>query len=176
MTKQRHTTIFCLAAGLVLTCLSQPASADNHGACSVEAIAGSWLFATDVGQQALIPGQDGDITAIGTMNLDKEGHLEGVFDNTFANFMAFTGNTYSGSVTVTPDCLGELTFVTSTGSMRTDTIAIVSRDEFRGMSRDPNNLWTYQARRISPAPGLDSLTAKIDAMMKRLGLNPTAFE
>ena len=176
MTKQRHAMIGCLAAGLVLTCLPQPASADNHGACSVQAIAGSWLFATGVGQQALVPGQDGDITAIGTMNIAKDGRVEGVFDNTFANFMAFTGNTYSGSVTVTPDCLGELTFVTSTGSMRTDTIAIVSRGEFLGMSRDPNNLWTYQARRISPAPGLDSLTSKIDAIMKRIGLNPAAFE
>jgi len=177
MTYRRYLSTFSLAAGLMLAGSSRPAAADDHGPCSVAAIAGSWVFATEVGQQAFpdFP-SDGDITAIGTMNISADGNVEGVFDNNFAEFMAFTDNTYSGSVTVRPDCLGELTFVTSTGAIRTDTIAIASRDGFLGMSRDPNNLWTYQARRITNAPGLASLHSKLNAVMQRLGLNPSAFE
>ena len=177
MTNRRQIASFAIAAGLLLSCLSMPALAQNARPCSVGSIAGAWVFATGIGQQAFpnFP-SDGDITAIGTMNIGKDGSVEGVFDNNFAEFMAFTNNTYSGSVTVTPDCLGELTFVTSSGITRVDTIAIVSRDEFLGMSRDPNNLWTYQVRRISRAAGPASLSAKVDAILQRLGLVPSAFE
>lgn len=35
------------------------------------------------------------------------------------------------------------------GTARTDSIAVVERDLFWGMSQDPNNLWTYRAKKIS---------------------------
>ena len=131
-----------LGLGLLL---ALPALADGRE-CSIRDIAGGWLFATDVGQQLILPG--GDITAIGTMNIDSTGDLSGKFDVTVADFMFVPGVTYTGSVTVNPDCTGTLMFVTSLGTMRTDSIAIMTRRLFLGMSQDPLNLWNYQARRI----------------------------
>lgn len=176
MTKRSVSTLV-LAGGLLLFGLPAPGLAQGQPDCSVKQIAGAWAFATEVGRLVnpnLPP--DTEITAIGTMNIGPAGSVDGVFDNNVEGVRANTNVTYSGSVTVRPDCLGELTFVTGGGSMRTDTIAVVSRDEILAMSRNPNVLWTYQVRRISHAPGGVSLAAKVDAIMKRLGLNPPAFE
>ena len=164
-------------AVLLLGLAAVPALAqDGDRPCSVQSIAGEWMFATEVGQQAFIPDQEGDITAIGTMNIDSEGNVNGEFDNTIAEFMSFPDNTYAGSITVDADCRGTLTFITSSGAMRTDSIAVVSQSEFWGMSRDPNSLWTYRVQRISRGAGPDALAAKIDAILQRLGLVPSAFE
>lgn len=116
--------------------------------CSLQALSGNWLFATGIGQ---FPGPEpfsGDITALGTMNIDRDGVLDGVFDATVASVAHLPGTTYAGTVTVNEDCTGTLVFETSAGSVRTDSIAIINDDEFWGMSQDPANLWTYQARRI----------------------------
>ena len=115
--------------------------------CSAQGLAGRWLFATDVGQ---FPDFGGDITALGTMNIDRSGHLEGRFDATVALVAFLPGNTYEGSVVVNPDCTGTLTFQTSENTGRTDSIAVVGRDEIWGMSQDTANLWTYRARKIGP--------------------------
>jgi hypothetical protein len=114
--------------------------------CSVRDLAGRWLFATDVGQ---FPDFGGDITALGTMNFGPGGDLEGRFDFTVAEQVFLPDNTYTGSMVVNGDCTGTLTFVTSNGSVRTDSIAVVSPHEIWGMSQDTQNLWTYRARRIS---------------------------
>jgi hypothetical protein len=58
---------------------------------------------------------------------------------------------------------------------RTDSIVVLSRSEIWGMSQDPLNLWTYKVRRISKVPGQDALSAKVDAIMQRIGLAPEAF-
>ena len=163
------------ATAVLLGLAAAPALAQNRP-CSVQSIAGEWIFATEVGQQALIPDVEGDITAIGTVNIDSAGNVSGEFDNTFADFMSFSDITFSGSITVDSDCRGTLTFVTSNGAMRTDSIGVVSQSEFWGMSRDVNNLWTYKAKRISRTAGPDALAAKIDALLQRLGLVPSAFE
>lgn len=116
--------------------------------CTVESLSGNWLFATGVGH---FPGPEpfsGDITALGTMNIDRDGQLEGVFDATVSEVALLPGTTYTGNVTVNEDCTGTLVFETSAGSVRTDSIAIINDDEFWGMSQDPGNLWTYQARRV----------------------------
>jgi len=122
--------------------------------CTTNAVAGSWVFASGVGHQMLgepfPPGKD--MTAIGTMNFDRYGNLTGVFDVTVQDFAALSGIGYAGSVTVNSDCTGTLEFVTGAGTMRTDSIVVVDRDEILGMSQDPNNLWTYQVRRIGDAP------------------------
>jgi len=123
--------------------------------CSIESVAGTWMFATGVGQQLLIPGQDGDITAIGTMHISAKGDVSGVFDVTVADFMFNPDQTYTGTLVVGPDCRGTLSFVTGTGSMRIDSMAILDQNEMWGMSRDPANLWTYQVRRVSRTPGRD---------------------
>ncbi len=131
--------------------LAQPGSAEAQSGrlCSVEKIAGSWLFATQVGH---FPGEPffADITALGTMNIDRDGSLSGEFDANVSEFDLFPllGVTYWGSVSVDPDCTGTLTFSTSTGSTRTDSIAVLSNNEMWGMSLDPGNLWTYEVRRI----------------------------
>jgi hypothetical protein len=121
-------------------------SADGGQSCSTRAVAGRWLFATDVGHQSLGPG--GDITAIGTLNIDSQGNISGTFDVTVQDAAFRPGNTYEGTIVVNSDCTGTMMFQTSTGSIRTDSIAVVSRGEFWGMSQDTRNLWTYRARRV----------------------------
>ena len=123
----------------------------NDGACSTRAIAGQWVFATNVGRQMLgepFPPEK-DITAIGTMNIDRHGNVSGTFDVTVQDFAFIPGIPYNGSVTVNPDCTGILDFVTGVGSQRTDSIVVVNRREMLGMSQDPQNLWNYQVRRIA---------------------------
>ena len=90
---------------------------------------------------------------MGTMNFDREGNLSGTFDVTVAEFTFLADNAYSGSVTVNPDCRGTLVFITSLGTMRTDSIVVLSRSEIWAMSQDPANLWTYRVRRIPSSNG-----------------------
>ncbi len=140
-------TMTILLMGMGLLPMAQ-ALAD--GRCSTRAIAGHWVFATNVGRQSVgDPFPPGDITAIGTMNIDRHGNLSGKFDVTFQDFTFVPDITYSGSVTVNPDCTGTLNFVTSVGTERTDSIVVVNRREMLAMSQDPMNLWNYQLRRIS---------------------------
>ena len=141
-----------------MLCCALPAStafADRHGHCSTHAVAGKWVFATGIGRQALgepfPPGKD--ITAIGTMNITRDGRLSGDFDVTVQDAFFGPAIPYSGTIEVNADCTGKLSFVTGAGSMRTDSIVVVSRTEMLGMSRDPANLWTYQVRKIGPARG-----------------------
>lgn len=128
--------------------LSQPAMADIRlRECSTEQITGSWVFATNVGK---FP--ERGITAIGTMNIESNGDLDGLFDVTIATTtesegVFLPGNYYSGSVTVNDDCTGTLSFVTAQ-STRTDSIVILSNREMLAMSQDPGNLWNYQIRRL----------------------------
>lgn len=142
----RHT--LTIGAIVLLTLFGRPAAADDS--CSIRAIAGNWLFATSIGRQMLgapFP-PDKDITAIGTMNIALDGTLSGTFDVTVEDFAFLPGVTYTGSVVVNPDCTGTLSFATSADSVRTDSIAVVSRREMLGMSQDFLNLWTYQIRRV----------------------------
>lgn len=127
------------------------AKADKRG-CSVRDITGRWLFATSIGRQMLpdLP-PDKDMTAIGTWRVKRDGTLTGSFDVTVEDTFFGPGIRYEGSVVVNRNCTGTVTFVTELGSTRTDTIAIVGRNEIIGMSQDPFNLWTYQVRRI-PLP------------------------
>jgi hypothetical protein len=134
-----------LATGLAL---AAPAVTADEG-CSVQDIAGRWVFATGVGQ---LPALGGDITAIGTMNIDAEGNLDGRFDVTVATVRFLPGVPYSGSVVVNDDCTGTLRFVTGAGTVRTDSIVVLGREDMWGMSQNPANLWTYTVRRISSRP------------------------
>ncbi len=164
-------------AGLLLVALTAaPAVVQAARPCSVASVAGEWVFATAVGRQAFPDTPEGDITAIGTMNTDAEGNLSGVFQFTIEDLASLPDVPYSGSITVGEDCRGTVTFVTGTGSARTDSIVVVSPNEFLGMSQDPANLWTYQARRISRTAGSEVLSEKVDAIMRRLGMVPEAFE
>jgi hypothetical protein len=140
-------TVTAVAMWLVLAPL---AGADDQGrSCSIRSLAGRWVFATEVGQ---FPAFGGDITAIGTMNIDREGNVSGEFDATVASRAFLANIAYSGSVTVEEDCTGTLTFETSAGTVRTDSIAVVAQNEMWGMSQDPGNLWTYRVRRLSTRP------------------------
>jgi hypothetical protein len=111
-------------------------------------LAGRWMFATDVGHQIRFPG-GGHITAIGVFRFDRQGTLlDGVFDATAENFRLLPGITFTGSVVVNANCTGTLTFVTSGGVTRTDSIVVLGPGFVRGMSQDPDNLWTYEMRRL----------------------------
>lgn len=148
---KRLLTIALLAAGLPLSGAVVAHGGDGGRECRTGMLAGSWLFATGIGHQQLgAPAPPaGDITAIGTMNIDRRGQLEGRFDATFEGAAFLPGVTYAGSAMLNEDCTGTLSFVTANGTARTDSIALVERDLFWGMSQDPNNLWTYRAGRIS---------------------------
>ncbi len=142
-------TLLLVSLVCVATLLTRPAAADEG--CTVKQLAGSWIFATSIGRQTLgapFPA-DKDITAIGTMNIGRNGTLSGTFDVTVEDFAFIPGVVYSGEVIVNPDCTGTISFETSVGSVRTDSIAVLSRREIIAMSQDPLNLWTYQVRRIA---------------------------
>ncbi len=145
-------TILLMGIGLLPTA---QALADKP--CSVQALAGHWVFATGIGRQALgapfPPGKD--ITAVGVMAITKDGNFSGHFDATVQDSFFLPGNAYTGSMTINPDCTGTVTFTTSVGTTRLDSIVVVSRSEILGMSQDPLNLWTYQVRRISSKPADD---------------------
>jgi len=125
--------------------------------CSVRALAGHWVFATGIGRQSLGPPfpEGKDITAIGIFSVDRFGNTTGKFDATVQDSFYLPDNTFSGSITVNPDCTGTVTFTTSVGTTRLDSIVVVSRSEILGMTQDPLNLWTYQVRRISSKPAND---------------------
>jgi hypothetical protein len=124
------------------------AQADDDG-CSTAMMAGRWVFATGIGHQTLPQAPaPGDITAIGTMNINRTGELEGAFNVTFEGAAFFPGVPYSGTITINADCTGTVSFVTGVGTARSDSIVVLNRYEFWGMSEDPSNLWTYQARRL----------------------------
>ena len=149
--KRAWTSLLLVASGLALGfgTLNATTSDSESAHCSLRNVVGRWAFATDVGRQSLIPGQDGDITAIGMMRIDRAGNLAGGFDFTIADYGFVPDNSFAGSIVVDPNCTATLTFVNSAGISRTDSIAIVSKREMWGMSQDPSNLWTYRARRLS---------------------------
>lgn len=133
-------------AALLLGSSASDADDNGHQKCSLKKVAGYWAFATDVGRQMLGPG--GDITALGTMTLNRDGDVNGIFDFTIEDAISLTDVTFTGTLEVNADCRGTLEFVTSTGSVRTDSIVVINRREMLGMSRDPANLWTYSVRRL----------------------------
>jgi len=141
------TTTFLLA-GMILLPTAQ-ALAD--GGCSTRSIAGKWMFATGIGRQSLGPPfpEDKDITAIGIFSVDRHGNAAGTFDATVQDFTFIPGIAFTGSVAINPDCTGTLTFVTTAGTARTDSIVLVNKREILGMTQDPLNLWTYQMRKLS---------------------------
>ena len=126
-----------------------PAFAGNEfEPCNTRMLAGRWMFATDVGHQARFPG-GGNITAIGVFRFDRQGTLlDGIFDATVEKFRFLPGITFTGSVVVNANCTGMLTFVTSAGTTRSDSIIVLGPGHVRGMSQDIDNLWTYEMRRL----------------------------
>lgn len=139
----------CSALLLFGAYATTPALADRDRGCSIRDVAGNWVFATSIGEQMLAilpPGKN--LTAIGTMNISRDGSLEGTFDLTVEETAFNPGIPYWGSISVNKDCTGSIEFTTPISS-RTDSIVIVNRREMIGMSQDPLNVWTYQVRRIS---------------------------
>jgi|GEM_PF-2179315 len=172
----KETSVWKTAAATALVVMST-ASAASAGdrPCDLKYVAGEWVFITDVGRQALFP-DAGDPTAMGTFNIGKDGSLSGTFDATFEGFMHLPDIPFNGTVTVGDDCRGTVEFVTGAGSARTDSLVVINGNEMRGMSQDINNLWTYTIRRIERHPGAAVRGAKMDALLKRLGLVPSAFD
>jgi hypothetical protein len=138
------TLTIALATAMLLSTTAW--AGDAHDECSSRMLVGRWMFATDVGKQTFFPG--GDITAIGTFRVDRAGNLKGKFDATIANFGFLPGVEFNGTVTVNPDCTGTLTFTTSRGTTRTDSIIVLGYGHVRGMSQDVAFLWTYDMRRL----------------------------
>ncbi len=138
--------VVCLV--LTLSMSTSPVFADRG--CSIRDVAGKWVFATSIGRQMapMFPPEK-DITAIGTMNVGRDGSIEGVFDVTVEDTFFQPDIPYTGTMTINRDCTGTLEFVTGIDSARTDSIVVVNRSEILGMSQDPLNLWTYQVRRIA---------------------------
>jgi hypothetical protein len=141
--------------------LAVPAAARGQAPpCTVAMLQGAWVFATGIGelgtQLPISPlAQGKHITAIGTMNIDRQGNVSGTFDNTIGDLGGNLDVTYTGTVTLDEECRGTLQFTTAQGASRTDSIVAILRggqSEFWGMSRNHLVLWTYTARRIGPLP------------------------
>ena len=136
-----------LLATLGLLCTAPAFAGTDSTGCSPRMLAGRWMFATDVGKQSFFPG--GDITAIGTFWIDRQGTVtNGEFDATVADFGFLHGIKFSGSLVLNPDCTGTFTFTTSAGTTRTDTIIVLGPGHVRAMSQDVQFLWTYDMHRL----------------------------
>lgn len=192
MKRTRMLRSFACAASIVTLLglgVTPALAADTSRPCSVQSIAGSWSFATDVGQLVDQNGiLLGHLVAIGTMNIDRNGNVMGEFDYTRRRENksgTFLNVAYWGVITVGPDCRGTLTFETSAGAQRKDSIAVLNSYEMLAITRAPApapdvphtwNLWTYRIARISSANGQDMLETKIDALLGRLGIAPGTFQ
>ncbi len=150
--KSMMMTILLIGMGLL-----PAAQALADGVCSTRSMAGRWMFATGIGRQSLGPPfpEGKDITAIGIFSVDRFGNATGKFDATVQDTFFLPNITFTGSVIVNADCTGTLTFITSAGTARTDSIVVVNRREMLGMTQDPANLWTYQVRRLSSGSAKD---------------------
>lgn len=143
----------CAITGLLTVVFATAAAAKpSKRPCSLKTIVGSWVFASEVGEFTdVVTGEPlGKGTAMGTWNVDKEGNMTGKFDLNCACGEPFVlqGVDYWGPVTVYPDCRGTVSFETSMGDTRTDSIVISeSGDEIRGMSLTEGTLWTYTLKR-----------------------------
>jgi hypothetical protein len=154
-TKMKALMMTLLLMGMSLFPMAQ-ALAD--GPCSAKAMVGRWVYASGVSQsqQALDPPPPAvTLSSIGTINVDRFGNISGKYDLTVLGIVFMADVTYTGFLTVNPDCTGTLFYQASNGSMRTDSIVVVNRNEMLGMSRDPQTVFTYQVRRISSEPAND---------------------
>lgn len=136
------------AAALGLSDASTSADTGRRAPCSTRMVAGSWFFATDVGhirKPAL--GVEGDITALGRLDIDRHGNIVGAFDATVKLGPHLPDVPFWGSIAVASDCTATVEFETGAGTFRRDTVAILGHDEMWGMSQDPENLWNYTMRR-----------------------------
>ena len=113
----------------------QPAGYSVDG-CSLRDVVGKWVFATGIGQQMLpnLP-PDKDITALGTMTIDPDGVVTGVFGFTVQETFFAPGIRYEGSVQIDEDCTGT--------------------DAADGTAR-PRGRWWYGSDHVPEAPGRDS--------------------
>ena len=152
--KKAKTALFLFT--VLITSTSIMANDKGKHGCSTSDLAGKWVFYTDVGHD--LPALNkplplGLITALGTMNINRAGELEGVFDFNAENFpypiesrldLSFIGN-----ATLNNDCRGRLTFVTSNGDARNDSFVLIGKKKIRAMSLRTDVIWTYTAERIS---------------------------
>ncbi len=133
-------------------------SSQGVRACSVETIAGSWMYATDlmefINPYTLELVQKG--TSLGRMIIDSGGNLTGSYNTTLYRawkdpIIRHIPN-WVGTVTVNSDCTGTLSF----GS-RVDNLVISSDgSEFWGMvqTAGPGALISYRAKRTGPGQSL----------------------
>ena len=153
-------TMTALVLGIML---ATPAVAKDK--CSIRTIAGKWVFATETGHMLSPVGGPGphgritDVTAMGTMNIDKAGNISGDFDISILGVAFIPDIPYTGLVTVNPDCTGSLNFSpASSTNTRTDSIVISGNgNEISAMvgfitlaidgTRDFGVSWTYKIRR-----------------------------
>lgn len=141
----------CAVAALV-SGISAPALAqDNgHAFCSVEALAGNWVFASNDAGRFFEDGTATEVaTVMGSLSIETDGTFDGEFDLIFGGVIALLDVFWEGEMTVDPDCRGTTFFsVPAFGTSRSDTIAVVSAHEILGMSLDPTNIWSYQMRKL----------------------------
>ena len=119
----RTLTVACVAA-LVLG-IASPAPAGTHK-CSLATVAGTYELTTTGSIPAI-----GPVSAVGTMTFDRAGNLSG--SQTRSLNGAVAEETFTGTITVNPDCTGtEVVQVFQDGPLvRTSTINVVIDDNGR---------------------------------------------
>ena len=153
--KQLSSYIFKSSAVVILLSIVlqvSPALANDYKyrGCSVRDLAGKWVFYTDVGTDHQLGGVL--ITALGTMNIDYSGNVEGTFDVNAEQLFTFSGLEYFGEASINSNCMGTLVFQTNAPSERTDSILLINRHTIQGMSITDGVIWTYTAKRIQGHP------------------------
>jgi len=103
----KHTflrTVFVSLLGATLLSLAPSTRAQDEGGCSVASVAGKWGFTTN-GMVVGIGPRD----SIGVFTLDGAGKLVNGEATSSLNGV-ITGETFSGTYTVNPDCTGTFAF------------------------------------------------------------------
>ena len=154
MTKARIAMLGLIVAVVVAFVAATPSaqmaqvSATQKHTCSIDTIAGAWVFTTHnlYQQNGMLDGN-----ALGTANYGKDGSVRGKYDWEGTSGF-FPGNNYVGTVTVNPDCTGTIT-QHDVGSDVLILQSIVISDggrEIWGVFQDPtNDVGTFTLKRVS---------------------------
>ena len=114
--------------------------------CTLETLKGTYLFAPQGFQ--VQDDQSLPIALAGTETYDGEGHVEGQYTQSINGEISQV--TYSGTYTITPECVSTLTITDSTGATsHFDQYVSPDGKEFTFIQTDPGSIIAGSERRVS---------------------------
>jgi hypothetical protein len=143
-------TLAAIGFALFMT-IALPAQAAQ---CSLASVAGSYGYTTS-GFVATSTGAFVPVAAAGKITFDRHGNVSGTQTRVVAG--SALDETYSGTYSVNPDCMGSFTVLVEPDT-RTSTVDLVWTDNTNGVSAvftNPGFILTATARRIHPQEETD---------------------